>query len=116
MAQSQPPAPNPTLDSLKHESSNVDAEAMPHVAQLVEHEIYKLTQESMMKGPPPNPDYIDLNDKNRMKISHKVLIPCEFFPGYNFVGKLLGNKGENLKKLCTETNTRMAILGRGSTR
>merc|ERR1719193_2611181 len=69
-----------------------------------------------MKGPPPNPDYIDINDKGRIKISHKVLIPSEYFPGYNFVGKLLGNKGENLKKLCTETNTRMAIMGGGSTR
>merc|ERR1719334_2296752 len=69
-----------------------------------------------MKGPPPNPDYIDINDKGRIKISHKIIIPSEYFPGYNFVGKLLGNKGENLKKLCTETNTRTAILGRGSTR
>merc|ERR1719334_1983268 len=46
-----------------------------------------------MKGPPPNPDYIDINDKGRIKISHKIIIPNEFFPGYNFVGKLLGNKG-----------------------
>merc|ERR1719334_2689271 len=48
-----------------------------------------------MKGPPPNPDYIDINDKGRIKISHKIIIPSEYFPGYNFVGKLLGNKGEN---------------------
>ena len=117
MAQLQTPTPNPVLDALKQQYEFIDAESMPHVAQLVEHEIYKLTQESMMKGPPPNPDYLDLsNEKNRIKISHNVIIPVERFPGYNFVGKLLGNKGENLKKLCTETNTRMAILGRGSTK
>lgn len=116
MAQSQPPMPNPKIDNLKHELANIDTQAMPEVSRLVEEEIYKLTSESLMKGPPPNPDYIDINDKNRIKISHKIIIPNEFFPGYNFVGKLLGNKGENLKKLCTETNTRMAILGRGSTR
>ena len=117
MAQLQTPAVNPVLEALKQQYEFIDGEAMPHVAQLVEHEIYKLTQESMMKGPPPNPDYLDLsNEKNRIKISHNVIIPIERYPGYNFVGKLLGNKGENLKKLCTETNTRMAILGRGSTK
>merc|ERR1719378_82020 len=117
MAQpAQPPMPNPRLDNLKYELGQIDAKVMPEVSRLVEDEIYKLSRESMMKGPPPNPEYIDINDKGRIKISHKIIIPNEYFPGYNFVGKLLGNKGENLKKLCTETNTRMAILGRGSTR
>jgi len=117
MAQLQTPIVNPVLEALKQQYEFIDAESMPHVAQLVEHEIYKLTQESMMKGPPPNPDYLDLsNEKNRIKIAHNVIIPVDRYPGYNFVGKLLGNKGENLKKLCTETNTRMAILGRGSTK
>ena len=112
----QPPMPNPRLDALKYEINQIDAESMPEAWRLLDSEIYKLTQESLMKGPPPNPEYIDVNDKGRIKISHKILIPSEYFPGYNFVGKLLGNKGENLKKLCTETNTRMAIMGRGSTR
>ena len=115
--QQQPPMmPNPRIEDLKQELSQIDRQSLPELAHLVDEEIYKLTQESLMKGPPPNPDYIDLNDKQRIKISHKIIIPAEYFPGYNFVGKLLGNKGENLKKLCTETNTRMAIMGRGSTR
>jgi len=116
MAQLQPQMPNPKIDSLKHELSKIDPNLTPQISSLVDNEIYKLTQESLMKGPPPNPEYIDLNDKARIKICHKVIIPIDYFPGYNFVGKLLGNKGENLKKLCTETNTRMAILGRGSSR
>ncbi|XP_037076800.1 KH domain-containing, RNA-binding, signal transduction-associated protein 3-like, partial [Pollicipes pollicipes] len=35
---------------------------------------------------------------------------------FNFVGKLLGPKGNSLKRLQEETLTRMAILGRGSMR
>ena len=35
---------------------------------------------------------------------------------FNFVGKLLGPKGNSLKRLQEETMTKMAILGRGSFR
>ena len=35
---------------------------------------------------------------------------------FNFVGKLLGPKGNTLKRLQEETMTKMAILGRGSMR
>ncbi|XP_023339720.1 KH domain-containing, RNA-binding, signal transduction-associated protein 3 [Eurytemora carolleeae] len=33
---------------------------------------------------------------------------------FNFVGKLLGPKGNSLKRLQENTNTRMAIFGKGS--
>ena len=35
---------------------------------------------------------------------------------FNFVGKLLGPKGNSLKRLQEETMTKMAVLGRGSMR
>jgi uncharacterized membrane protein YuzA (DUF378 family) len=35
---------------------------------------------------------------------------------FNFVGKLLGPKGNSLKRLQEDTMTKMAILGRGSMR
>lgn len=38
------------------------------------------------------------------------------FRQFNFVGKLLGPKGNSLKRLQEETLTKMAILGRGSMR
>jgi len=105
------------LQALKQQYEFIDYEAMPHVAQVVDHEIYKLNQESLMNGPPPNPDYLDLSkEENRIKIAHNVIIPIKQYPGFNFVGRLLGNKGENLKKICTETKTQLAILGRGSTK
>lgn len=38
------------------------------------------------------------------------------FLQFNFVGKLLGPKGNSLKRLQEDTITKMAILGRGSMR
>lgn len=35
---------------------------------------------------------------------------------FNFVGKLLGPKGNSLKRLQEDTMTKMAILGKGSMR
>ncbi|KAK4307503.1 hypothetical protein Pmani_020731 [Petrolisthes manimaculis] len=37
-------------------------------------------------------------------------------PEFNFVGKLLGPKGNSMKRLQEETLTKMAVLGRGSMR
>ena len=39
-----------------------------------------------------------------------------FFLQFNFVGKLLGPKGNSMKRLQEETMTKMAVLGRGSMR
>ena len=35
---------------------------------------------------------------------------------FNFVGKLLGPKGNSMKRLQEETMTKMAVLGKGSMR
>ena len=39
-----------------------------------------------------------------------------FWLQFNFVGKLLGPKGNTLKRLQEETGCKMAILGKGSMR
>lgn len=39
-----------------------------------------------------------------------------FFLQFNFVGKLLGPRGNSLKRLQEETLTKMSILGKGSMR
>ena len=43
-----------------------------------------------------------------------MVLPCGF--QFNFVGKLLGPKGNSMKRLQEETMTKMAVLGRGSMR
>ncbi|XP_057312564.1 KH domain-containing, RNA-binding, signal transduction-associated protein 2-like isoform X1 [Hydractinia symbiolongicarpus] len=51
-----------------------------------------------------------------VKLSEKVVVPVKEYPKFNFVGKLLGPRGNTLKRLQAATQTRMSVLGRGSTR
>jgi len=49
-------------------------------------------------------------------LTEKVNFPIEEYPGYNFVGRLLGPKGSTLKGLQASTKTKMSILGKGSSK
>jgi len=49
-------------------------------------------------------------------LTEKLILPVKQFPTYNFVGKLLGPKGSNLKGMQALAQVRMAIKGKGSTR
>lgn len=85
---------------------------------------------------------MDIYREKPIKVSVKVLVPSKEHPKvressrrlglqlalllprftilppfclqFNFVGKLLGPKGNSLKRLQEETMTKMAVLGRGS--
>ncbi|XP_058450051.1 KH domain-containing, RNA-binding, signal transduction-associated protein 2-like isoform X2 [Malaya genurostris] len=65
-------------------------------------------------GKPPVRRYIDIYREKHIKVSVKVLVPIREHPRFNFVGKLLGPKGNTLKRLQEDTLTKMAIMGRGS--
>jgi hypothetical protein len=43
-----------------------------------------------------------------------ALSGVSLFLQFNFVGKLLGPKGNSMKRLLEDTMTKMAVLGRGS--
>uniref|UniRef100_UPI00358E1181 KH domain-containing, RNA-binding, signal transduction-associated protein 2-like n=1 Tax=Myxine glutinosa TaxID=7769 RepID=UPI00358E1181 len=60
--------------------------------------------------------YIDVVSNRNMKLVERVIIPVKQHPKFNFVGKLLGPRGNSLKRLKEETGTRMSILGKGSMR
>ncbi|XP_059491106.1 KH domain-containing, RNA-binding, signal transduction-associated protein 2-like isoform X1 [Neocloeon triangulifer] len=60
--------------------------------------------------------FADITKEKPIKVSVRVLVPIREHPKFNFVGKLLGPKGNSLKRLQEETMTKMAILGRGSMR
>lgn len=49
-------------------------------------------------------------------LNEKVFFPLEEYPGYNFMGKLLGPKGSTLKGLVLSTKTKISILGKGSSK
>lgn len=55
-----------------------------------------------------------------LKCESETLVRClTFFPPvlqFNFVGKLLGPRGNSMKRLQEETGVKMSILGKGSMR
>lgn len=66
-------------------------------------------------------DYIMSNTGDRRrgllsgsKPSEKVWIPQDEFPGVNFIGLLIGPRGNTLKKMEADTGAKISIRGRGS--
>ena len=47
------------------------------------------------------------------ELKEKVMIPSEQYPGYNFVGSLLGPQGSILKALQKGVNAKISIFGKG---
>ncbi|KAJ3610073.1 hypothetical protein NHX12_022167 [Muraenolepis orangiensis] len=60
--------------------------------------------------------YLDIISNKNIKLCERVLIPVQQYPKFNFVGKLLGPRGNSMKRLQEETGAKMSILGKGSMR
>lgn len=58
--------------------------------------------------------YVDVYREKQIRVVVKVLVPVKEHPKFNFVGKLLGPKGNSMRRLQEDTMCKMAILGRGS--
>ncbi|XP_037953965.1 KH domain-containing, RNA-binding, signal transduction-associated protein 3-like [Teleopsis dalmanni] len=60
--------------------------------------------------------YADVYKQKPIKISQKVFVPVKQYPKFNFSGKILGPKGNSLRRLQEETQCKIAIKGRNSMR
>ncbi|XP_064543969.1 KH domain-containing, RNA-binding, signal transduction-associated protein 3 [Drosophila montana] len=60
--------------------------------------------------------YADVYKQKPMKITQKVFVPVKQYPKFNFTGKILGPKGNSLRRLQDETQCKIAIKGRSSIR
>ncbi|OQR85847.1 branchpoint-bridging protein [Achlya hypogyna] len=56
----------------------------------------------------PPPEYL------KMKLQRKIPIPYKEYPTYNFMGLIIGPRGNTQKRMEKEYNCRIAIRGRGS--
>lgn len=71
----------------------------------------------MISGRIPKPEiFANVYSEKPMRVAQKVLFPIKEYPKFNFVGKLLGPKGNTLRHLQEETMCKMTILGRNSMR
>ncbi|XP_029171291.1 KH domain-containing, RNA-binding, signal transduction-associated protein 3-like isoform X2 [Nylanderia fulva] len=96
---------------LLQEKIDLDNQKWPIAIRLIDQEIQK-TQ--AMGKPLRDPKYVDIYREKPVRISVKVLVPIREHPKFNFVGKLLGPKGNSMKRLQEETMCKMAVLGKGS--
>ena len=48
--------------------------------------------------------------------SRKLYIPVKKYPQYNFLGLIIGPRGNNIRRMRSETKCRIQIRGRGSPR
>ena len=51
-----------------------------------------------------------------MKLTQKVFVPVKQYSKFNFTGKILGPKGNSLRRLQEETQCKITIKGRNSMR
>ncbi|PNW78210.1 hypothetical protein CHLRE_09g386731v5 [Chlamydomonas reinhardtii] len=61
-----------------------------------------------------DPGFKPPTDYRPKKYWKKVYIPQDTFPTYNFIGLIIGPRGNTQKRMQKETNTKIAIRGRGS--
>jgi len=97
-----------------------------HAHRLVNDEIQKIQygnsreeEPARQSGPRPyiSPREVKTEDGGEVvKLTEKVYLPVEKYPKFNFVGKLLGPRGNTLKRLQAATRSRMSVLGKGSSK
>ncbi|XP_070498746.1 KH domain-containing, RNA-binding, signal transduction-associated protein 3-like isoform X2 [Chironomus tepperi] len=97
------------IKELIKERSQLDSES--HASRLLDQEI----QNAKASGKPfRDQRYVDVYREKQIRLVVKVIVPVKDHPKFNFVGKLLGPKGNSMRRLQEETLCKMAILGRGS--
>uniref|UniRef100_A0A671KMQ6 K Homology domain-containing protein n=1 Tax=Sinocyclocheilus anshuiensis TaxID=1608454 RepID=A0A671KMQ6_9TELE len=99
------------LPELMAEKDSLDP-SFQHSLRLLDQEIEKVQKDEDKE----DEKFIDVVINKNMKLGQKILIPVKQFPKFNFVGKLLGPRGNSLKRLQEDTLTKMSILGKGSMR
>jgi len=100
------PSPPPQYDSNGKRTNTREvrmAEALRKERQEVIERLLKL-----------NPLFRPPADYVRQKPSKKLYIPVKDFPNYNFIGLIIGPRGNTQKRMEKETNTKIAIRGKGS--
>ncbi|XP_055312990.1 KH domain-containing, RNA-binding, signal transduction-associated protein 2-like isoform X1 [Sitodiplosis mosellana] len=102
---------NEYIRELLNEKMSMDHK-YPHAEKLLEAEIAKVQQSGRI--PQREQKYVDIYREKQIRVTVKVLVPVKEHPKFNFVGKLLGPKGNSMKRLQEETMCKMAVLGRGS--
>ncbi|KAL5718211.1 Splicing factor 1 [Ranunculus cassubicifolius] len=61
-----------------------------------------------------NPSFRPPSDYRPPKLQKKLYIPMKEYPGYNFIGLIIGPRGNTQKRMEKETGAKIVIRGKGS--
>lgn len=103
-------------DELENESKQVDPNS--HASRLIKQELDRLSkgEDEVPASKKSSNHLVEIHEERPRRVQIRVRIPIKEYPKYNFVGKLLGPKGNTLKALQDELGCKIAIMGRGSMR
>lgn len=113
------------IKELIAEKETLNPTRYTHAIRMLEDEIYRMkitdNEEKYHSYCPPPPQIYDERprkkcDEEVVEMCEKLIIPVNKYPNYNFVGKILGPKGNTLKGIQASSKTKISILGRGSMR
>jgi len=105
------------LEAAAQSEDNNSSTTSSHLLRLLENEISHIQSGGgRTSSQREHIKYFDIYRERPVRLTVRALIPVREHPKFNFVGKLLGPKGNSMKRLQEETMTKMAVLGRGSMR
>ncbi|KAF2400447.1 hypothetical protein EJ06DRAFT_582279 [Trichodelitschia bisporula] len=101
------PSPPPQYDNFGRRVNTRES----RYRKRLEDERHKLVEKAMKTIPKynPPPDY-----RRPTKTQEKVYVPVNDYPEINFIGLLIGPRGNTLKKMEGESGAKIAIRGKGS--
>jgi len=102
------PSPEPIYDTQGKRLNTRDQRAKDKLAL----ERQKMVEMAMAMSPAfkPPADYIPFSTKK----TKKIFIPIQKYPEYNFIGLIIGPRGNTQKKMEKETGCKIVIRGKGS--
>ncbi|XP_024531649.1 splicing factor-like protein 1 [Selaginella moellendorffii] len=100
------PSPEPIYDNMGIRINTREYRAREKLTK----ERHELISEMIKKNPhfKPPPDY------KPPKLQKKLYIPSKEYPGYNFIGLIIGPRGNTQKRMEKETGAKIVIRGKGS--
>lgn len=100
------PSPPPIYNSLGLKINTREARLRSKLMKQRQTIISELIRRSPNFKPPP--------DYKSFKLQKKLYIPSKEYPGYNFVGLILGPCGNTQKRMEKETGAKILLRGKGS--
>ncbi|XP_042510587.1 splicing factor-like protein 1 [Macadamia integrifolia] len=100
------PSPEPIYDNMGHRINTREYRAREKLTQERREIISQIIKKNPAFKPPP--------DYRPPKLHKKLYIPMKEYPGYNFIGLIIGPRGNTQKRMEKETGAKIVIRGKGS--